>query len=769
MKFIKTLREEFSGTRISSKWRVAALLGVAALSFNGEAFAWGGSGTTSNPYTISTSDDLIRFRDMVNVGRNGICGKVTADIEVTGKWEPIGNVNQHFTGNFDGQGFEIKVEDFVFSELESNCPDDTTMEKIMGIHNGFFGISEGVITNVNLCINNKGRIKGNVSGGICAYNKGLISNCTMDYYKESQYNTLCMNAHCHVQGFYAGGIVGYNDKGVVRNCQTNVEIGSIAMHSNLTEYKIGIIGGICGCNNSGEITSCQNDNDISDVTLYGGGICGESVNGHSQAPVISGCINKGYVTKGGICGYNEGTISDCENHGVVTGSGICDSNIGGCIYRCTNYGQIDDLHDYLYEYWRLYYEYNYEPKLNEIERKYEIFEKSNVAGICGVNSRDSLGNGGKVYDCVNLGEVYGYEKVGGIIGYNKIEKNGQEASCYNNTNKGNVRGFRNVGGICGHQEGFHPIHRQTNPKVAGLGISDCDNSGEINGYENVGGICGMSEFKGILKCQNSGTVHMDSISNAGGICGYLNGDAFIQYCSNTGAIQGDNQVGGICGYAFGNRFLADTARVIDCYNWGNLIVNSKKAERIGGIVGAIDQKAEVKYCYNIGEIPTDFEETDGVCGYVGDDSNVYHCFGENNASLKNGEACYKLQDNRETMIWGQRIDRDPYPVLCLNGENEHLYKVYLVKAVGGGRSVYVNENTLEEVIQVPFPAYPGITAIYGGTGEIVIEATRKGTIQIIDVMSGKYTKTVTYKVGTNHFKVNSPRIYSVAGKKITVK
>lgn len=59
--------------------------------------ALSGSGTETDPYLISTADELKKFSDIVNgtgdyagAGNNAACAKLTADIQMEGiTWTPI--------------------------------------------------------------------------------------------------------------------------------------------------------------------------------------------------------------------------------------------------------------------------------------------------------------------------------------------------------------------------------------------------------------------------------------------------------------------------------------------------------------------------------------------------------------------------------------------------------------------------------------------------------------------------------------------------------
>ena len=61
-----------------------------------------GSGTKTDPYLITTADELGAFRDIINATgdeKHAVLGK---DITLTGTWTPIGTDSKKFKGTFDG-------------------------------------------------------------------------------------------------------------------------------------------------------------------------------------------------------------------------------------------------------------------------------------------------------------------------------------------------------------------------------------------------------------------------------------------------------------------------------------------------------------------------------------------------------------------------------------------------------------------------------------------------------------------------------------------
>ena len=216
-----------------------------------------GSGTETDPYQISTADQLKLFRDIVN-GSNGqtqnrgAYAVLTANIDLNNEpWTPIGNYTEgnqiYYEGTFDGGGHTISglnvTGEFVYA--------------------GLFGtVKDGTIKSLT------------VAG------------------KVSPSNSQCI----------VGGIVGYASNAVIKNCSN---------HCSVTGRITSIIGGIAGFNSSGAIIDCYNVGTISGINYAEaiGGIVG------SNSGTISNCYNVGTVSNdtsvGEIAGHNNGTVENC--------------------------------------------------------------------------------------------------------------------------------------------------------------------------------------------------------------------------------------------------------------------------------------------------------------------------------------------------------------------------------------------------------------------------------------------------------------------------
>lgn len=123
-----------------------------------------------------------------------------------GSWSYIGSASEPFTGEFDGNGYEIQNMDINLG-YEANENEDRYF--------GLFARNEGVIRNVKVVGNlNGSSLSANTyAGGICAFNNGLLEDCC-------HVGTINFNG-CATKKFvgYIGGIAGKNgESGVMKEC-----------------------------------------------------------------------------------------------------------------------------------------------------------------------------------------------------------------------------------------------------------------------------------------------------------------------------------------------------------------------------------------------------------------------------------------------------------------------------------------------------------------------------------------------------------------------
>ena len=223
-----------------------------------------GSGTETDPYQISTADQLKLFRDIVNgtgdqAQNRGAYAVLTANIDLNNEpWTPIGNYTEgnqiYYEGTFDGGGYTIS------------------------------GLN---VTGKFRCASLFGAVKG-----------GTIKNLTVAGNVSHNYSSTGLD--CHV-----GGIVGSAlDAATIENCSNNCSV---------TGGSGDFIGGIAGSNiNNARIIDCYNVGTITGTIIETGGVTGFNMG------TISNCYNVGTIKMlhnsnavGEIVGNNVGTVKNC--------------------------------------------------------------------------------------------------------------------------------------------------------------------------------------------------------------------------------------------------------------------------------------------------------------------------------------------------------------------------------------------------------------------------------------------------------------------------
>ena len=290
-----------------------------------------GEGTATEPYLISTADDLCAFRDAVNSSANKststLCAKLVKNIILVEDWTPIGKATDTYSsyvaygGTFDGGGYTI-------SGLKIDSTDQ---------YQALFGYVKGG-TIKNLTVAGSVTSSKQYTAGIVAYgNPVTVTNCTnnvsvtatakgnaagvVSYASADSEVMDCINSGTIIGcGDYVGGIVGagYRIK-TISNCFNH---GSVTNNGKPGGYAY-CTGGIAGSvSSSSTVTRCGNTGVVTSTIKRTGGVVG------GAAGTISACFNTGTVTGiysvGGVAGganAKDAKITDCYNTGAV----ICET------------------------------------------------------------------------------------------------------------------------------------------------------------------------------------------------------------------------------------------------------------------------------------------------------------------------------------------------------------------------------------------------------------------------------------------------------------
>ena len=254
------------------------LIAMTAQTAWASAFS-GGSGTSGDPYKISSTTDLNQLAADVNSGTTyeGKYFLLTANLTYTGGSQTVSNftaiggyTDEHhsspyvyisFKGHFDGNGNTISGIR-IYRSGDSGGWTDWCQ--------GLFGVIDGgEVKNVKL---DNTIITGyHYCGGIVGLNQGgTISNCIVtNSVSINSKNTT--NVSCH------GGIAGANDRGIISGCVSSAQL-------TVSESGASNFGGIAGDNNSSGNPGTLRDNLVIGATIpavsggYYGAITGLSGN-----------------------------------------------------------------------------------------------------------------------------------------------------------------------------------------------------------------------------------------------------------------------------------------------------------------------------------------------------------------------------------------------------------------------------------------------------------------------------------------------------------
>lgn len=637
---------------------------------------WQGSGTETEPYIISTAEELAglaqrvkwyeNFENTYFVLTNDIIlgfdsSEYSEYISAKYSWIPIGGEYYPFNGIFDGNGHTV-------SGIYINNADN---------HQGLFGnISNATVKNLGIIdsyIKGK-RVVGAVVGG--ADEQSKIINC---------YNSATVMA----DDGYAGGVVGNAYEADIISCyNTGTVIG----------VNDGGIGGVAGCNNrivkdcfnSGNVYASKSEKNL--CNCYAGGVVGCAWSD------VEGCYNIGIVssndmTAGGVVGDARQSVVDCYNKGIVyceseydsAGGVIGEKSEDGTVKNCYNTGKVS---------------------------------ADKVGGVIG-DDRGSL-----ITDCYNTSNRLTGNYIGGIVYY--TYGNTQIENC---KNSGNINGSNSSGGIANSNHGLISNCENSGDIIAGSAggisatnsgiITESNNSGDIYA-PNAGGISGSNSGEGavISGCYNAGDISFVENNDTGStVClgGISAGNysASIYNCHNIGSIDvnGGNTayVGGITAKSDYNKVKCE---LYDCTNTGEIVITNVSSVRAGGIIG--QKSAEIHNCRNNGDIYVDIQS--GSYQYIG--GVIGENYGPVNSCYNTGDVVFDITVSSNNCGVGGVVGYG------FSGEISDCFNVGSVSGqsdIGGvvGYSYNSKINTCYNIGEVYGLSYVGgIVGIFGNTGSL---------------------------------------------------
>ena len=475
----------------------------------------------------------------------GLIGKAVLNAELQLKLTAVGAFVQGgwYVGGMFGHITTNGKLNFAGSDSPLNnriCVIDNSYCEVRGLEcvGGLFGFINGDIK-----ASSKTIISTNVIGS-SSFVGGIAGKsewCTIDCTKFLLSNTMI------VQGPDAvGGIVGYASSSTVKG--TAIDDFDLTKFPKSDKFKSD-----CGC-----VVRCETS--------------GSSYIGGSSMGGIVGYAHDSYLEN--LC--FAGTVVGTERVGGIVGHFINESR--GHLKCCVGRGQ--------------------SVTNNSGE------STGGVAGQIEFNKCD-------IVNLANYATITGCDYTGGIIGKLQCKDLSASVNVEKALNQGSVTGTANVGGCVGYiertAETEHDVYIKTCGNTASVKSTAVGNVGGIVGYAN------LSQVR-LQGCANHGSVEGTEESKVGGIAGRLgkNGSGLtgasdnmeMAYCCNRGEISSGNigsNVGGLLGYQEDGVWYDDvTYMTHDCYNAGE--VTSDQDDDNGGIVGNVDNFAEVVRCINFGNV-----------------------------------------------------------------------------------------------------------------------------------------------------------------------
>ncbi|MDP6772017.1 MAG: GLUG motif-containing protein, partial [Anaerolineales bacterium] len=246
-----------------------------------------GSGTESDPYAIATLNNLYWLSQTSSEWSKHYRQTADIDASATSGWDngegfsPIGNIQQGFSGSYDGQYFKV-------SGLMINRPDYDSV--------GLFGYTESA-TIKNLGLTNVS-ITGNNNVG------GLVGKNVNKFPDPDQYASTVTN--CYTTGSVRGrsrigGLVGY----FMYSCAISKSYSTCSVIATGER-----VGGLVGINGHSYITDSYATGSVT-----GGGKVGGLV-GTNGRTTISNSYSTGLVSTesdsvGGLIGNGASTVNNC--------------------------------------------------------------------------------------------------------------------------------------------------------------------------------------------------------------------------------------------------------------------------------------------------------------------------------------------------------------------------------------------------------------------------------------------------------------------------
>ena len=314
----------------------------------------------SGVYCIASEKQLQWFAAKVNGGDTAISGKLTANIELTEAWTPMGSQKQPFTGSFDGDGHSITGMSITF---------DSNDKSVGAPYLGLFGYVKGTA-------DKKAEIK------------NLMLSGKLDI-TENYRNSFA----------YSGGLVGGAEYVSFTDITTNV---AVTAKKGSAPYPWSYVGGFAGTVKNADFLRCVNNGTVTSDGDYVSGFVPKS-----ETTTYTACANNGAITGrtkiGGLGAEVKSTkVVDSCNTGAIglIAYGAGKQAIGG-----------------------LFAEIRYGSSITRSYNSGAVTGDCYVGGLVGTlsSSSDSTNGVNYIVDCYNSGAITGHSDknycgIGGLVG-----------------------------------------------------------------------------------------------------------------------------------------------------------------------------------------------------------------------------------------------------------------------------------------------------------------------------------------------------------------
>ena len=247
-------------------------------------------------YKVWTVQDLDNVRDDLKG-----CYTQMADINLDGiAFDPIGGLENPFTGVYDGNGFDIKNVNNL--QIKEEFWSGETIQYV-----SLFAVSSGEIKNINLDVNIFNELSSQANqifleSGLVLLNNGIIKNTKISGKVHGKIS-IDIDSVLGVAGFSIW------NNGEISN---SVYQGSVSANMNNSDWDEAVVGGI--------------------AVISEGIIRNSAFIGSVTCEIVEEC--------GGLVGDNEGEISDSYFHGVLNGTNSL--WLGGLAGTSSTGGNIQD-------------------------------------------------------------------------------------------------------------------------------------------------------------------------------------------------------------------------------------------------------------------------------------------------------------------------------------------------------------------------------------------------------------------------------------------